>query len=71
MRKHSISIRGHQTSYTLEDEFYLELKKIAQRDEIALSKLITRIDLKRDPETNLSSALRLHILKQLTKSQSI
>ncbi len=67
MRKHSISIRGHQTSYTLEDEFYHELKKFALNDGLTLSKLVTRIDQKRNPKTNLSSALRLFVLENLIK----
>lgn len=65
LQKHSISIRGHQTSYTLEDEFYKELVAIAKAQGIALAKLITEIDIQRSVETNLSSALRLHVLKNI------
>ena len=34
LTKHSISIRGHKTSYSLEDEFYTELKRIAKQQDI-------------------------------------
>ncbi|MCF6320706.1 MAG: ribbon-helix-helix domain-containing protein [Rhizobiaceae bacterium] len=63
--KHSISIRGHKTSYSLEDEFYQELRKIAQRENVALARLITAIDSKRPQDTNLSSALRLYVLRHV------
>ena len=65
MKKHSITIRGHRTSFSLEDEFWLELKALAAHDRTALSQLVTMIDADRKPDENLSSALRLHVLKNL------
>jgi predicted DNA-binding ribbon-helix-helix protein len=65
LRKHSISIRGHKTSYSLEDEFHLELDRISKKDDLPLNRMITRIDSSRSPDTNLSSALRLYVLKHL------
>jgi predicted DNA-binding ribbon-helix-helix protein len=65
LQKHSISIRGHRTSYTLEEEFYSELKKIAKARKIALAKLITALDEKRSPDQNLSSTLRVFVLEEL------
>lgn len=63
MKKHSVVISGHQTSLSLEPEFWLELKKIAEEKEISLNQLVKEIDNKR--HTNLSSAIRVYILGTL------
>ena len=65
LSKHSVSIRGHQTSYSLENEFYNELVLIAKIKNTPLAKLITKIDAARPAHTNLSSALRLFVLQQI------
>lgn len=65
IRKHSATLHGHRTSFSLEDEFWLELKAIAAQRGISLASLIAEIDDQRSPESNLSSALRLHVLKWL------
>lgn len=64
-RKRSVSIHGHQTSYSVEDEFHEELTRLARERNIPLARLITEIDTGRQPQVNLSSAIRLFILKQL------
>ena len=66
MQKHSISIRGHRTSISLEQEFWEELRKIAVRREIPIARIITEIDAQRSFDENLSSAIRVHILKLLS-----
>ena len=63
VRKRSVSIRGHRTSYSLEQPFYDELLAIAGDRQIALAALIAEIDASRPREANLSSALRLHVLE--------
>lgn len=63
MRKHSLVIAGHATSVSLEQEFWDVLKDIADRRGIALAALIAEVDAAR--EENLSSALRLHVLRAL------
>ncbi len=65
LTKHSISIRGHKTSYSLEDEFYTELKRIAKQQDTPLARLITKLDSGRQQGTNLSSALRLFVLREV------
>ena len=62
MRKHSVTICGHQTSFSIEDEFYSELVAICERDGKSLASLVSQIDAQRKPGTNLSSAIRLHVL---------
>lgn len=65
MLKKSIVIAGrHDTSISLEEEFWVELKKIAQEQGLSINQIVTRIDGGRG-ENNLSSAVRLYVLKYL------
>lgn len=61
MKKHSITIDGHRTSVSLEDEFWESLKHIAVQEQTSIIDLIKRIDETRT--TGLSSALRVYVLK--------
>lgn len=63
--KRSVAIRGHRTSYSLEQPFHDELARIADRRGMAVAALVCEIDQARPRETNLSSALRLHVLDWL------
>ena len=65
MNKRSVSIRGHRTSFSLEDEFWNALKAIARIRQISVAQLVTQVDLRRNEEENLSSALRLFVLRDL------
>lgn len=62
--KHSVSIAGHRTSISLEEPFWEALRQIADRQSISIQALIGRIDTERG-EQNLSSAIRVHVLKCL------
>lgn len=62
IRKHSATLHGHRTSFSLEDVFWADLKAIAVARRISLAALIAEIDDARAPDSNLSSALRLHVL---------
>ncbi|MEM1364370.1 MAG: ribbon-helix-helix domain-containing protein [Pseudomonadota bacterium] len=62
MRNHSITIRGHATSVSMEDEFWASLKLMAKTRGISIANLITQIDADRIEGQNLSSALRLAVL---------
>ena len=63
LRKRSVTITGHRTSISLEDEFWSELVRIAAENRASLNSLIAAIDEAR--ATNLSSAIRLHVLADL------
>ncbi|MEO1989113.1 MAG: ribbon-helix-helix domain-containing protein [Martelella sp.] len=65
IRKHSVSLHGHRTSFSLEDEFYTELTRIADARDLSLAALIAEIDDGRDGEINLSSAIRLFVLAEV------
>ena len=61
-RKRSVTIRGHRTSFSVEDAFWSCLKQMARERDISLSALIADIDKDRDESDNLSSRLRLAVL---------
>jgi predicted DNA-binding ribbon-helix-helix protein len=63
LRKRSVTIAGHRTSISLEDEFWSELVRVAAENKTSLNSLISAIDEARS--TNLSSAIRLHVLADL------
>ena len=67
IRKRSITIRGHRTSLSLEDQFWDALQHIAAERRMAMAALVTEIDEMREPEDNLSSAARIHVLKWFRK----
>ncbi|MCB1530096.1 MAG: ribbon-helix-helix domain-containing protein [Rhodospirillales bacterium] len=63
--KHSVKIAGHATSVSIEKPFWDLLNRDAQKRGLSLNALITEIDEARG--TNLSSALRLYVLHNLTQ----
>lgn len=63
MRKRSVSIRGHRTSFSLEQPFFDALTAVAERRGIALAALVAEVDAGRARDTNLSSALRIFVLE--------
>jgi len=62
LRKRSLTIAGHSTSVSLEDEFWQALKDLAVTENLSINALIERIDETRDG--NLSSAVRVYVLQQ-------
>jgi predicted DNA-binding ribbon-helix-helix protein len=65
MKKRSLTIKGHQTSISLEDEFWDELGVIAAQRKISVAALVAEIDVSRSG--GLSSAIRLFILAALKR----
>jgi len=70
IRKHSATLHGHRTSFSLEEPFWQELKAIADSRRIALAQLIAEIDDGRPADSNLSSALRVHVLTWVKASKT-
>jgi predicted DNA-binding ribbon-helix-helix protein len=60
-RKRSVTIAGHRTSVSLEDEFWEALAEIARAREVSLSRLIAEIDENRK-DRGLSAAIRVYVL---------
>ena len=65
-RKHSLTLRGHRTSVSLEDEFWSAFRKIAAEDGRPINDLAAEIDESRGTDCGLASAIRLFILRRLT-----
>jgi predicted DNA-binding ribbon-helix-helix protein len=61
--KRSVVVSGHRTSVSLETPFWEVLTQIATDQNISFNKLITEVDRQRDG--NLSSALRIYVLRSL------
>ena len=60
--KRSITIAGHRTSVSIEDDFWRALGEIATRRGMSGAALIAEIDQARD-DVNLSSAIRSYVLR--------
>lgn len=67
MKKLSVNISGHLTSLSIEDAFLDALKEIASKKNKSVSQIIREIDESRENKTNLSSAVRIWILKEIKK----
>jgi predicted DNA-binding ribbon-helix-helix protein len=61
--KRSLTLRGHRTSVSLEDEFWLAFREIAEETGTPLNALAAEIDAGRGIETGLATAIRLHVLR--------
>ena len=66
MKKLSVSLSGHQTSISLEPEFIDALSEIAKRKNASVASIINQIDASRAPGTNLSSTIRVWVLKNIS-----
>ena len=62
-RKHSLTLAGHRTSVSLEDEFWTAFREIAAAQGRPVNTLAAEIDAGRDPDTGLASAIRLFVLR--------
>lgn len=65
MKKISVSLSGHQTSISLEEEFINALKEIAANKNQSIASIISAIDSNRPQKMNLSSAIRVWVLTNL------
>jgi predicted DNA-binding ribbon-helix-helix protein len=62
VKKRSVSINGHRTSYSIEDEFQIAFEEIAISRQLPLARLIAEIDSVPRNEGGLSSAIRVFVL---------
>ncbi|MDG2318717.1 MAG: ribbon-helix-helix domain-containing protein [Rhodospirillaceae bacterium] len=65
--KRSVSIAGHPTSVSLEQEFWDALKDIAKSHGQSVQDLVSTVDKTRDG--GLSSALRVYVLQSMQNNQ--
>jgi len=60
--KHSLTLRGHRTSVSLEPEFWAAFRAIAAGKSVPLNQLASEIDAARRGEEGLASAIRVFCL---------
>lgn len=65
--KRSLTLRGHRTSVSLEDEFWAEFRRLAEAEDKPINQLAAEIDEARGLEIGLASAIRLHVLLALKR----
>jgi len=61
-RKRSLTLRGHQTSVSLEDAFWIAFRDIAAADGKPVNALAAEIDAARGLDCGLASAIRVFVL---------
>jgi predicted DNA-binding ribbon-helix-helix protein len=70
-KKHSLTLRGHRTSVSLEDEFWAAFRQIATQDGRAINELAAEIDAERGTDIGLASAIRICVLRSLQQSRGM
>ncbi|MCW1954685.1 MAG: ribbon-helix-helix domain-containing protein [Roseobacter sp.] len=65
--KRSLTLRGHRTSVSLEDEFWRAFREIAARKNKPINELAAEIDDARGVKSGLASAIRLYVLAELQR----
>ena len=61
--KHSLTLKGHRTSVSLEPEFWRAFRDIAALKSVPINALAAEIDADRGVEMGLASAIRLFVLR--------
>jgi predicted DNA-binding ribbon-helix-helix protein len=62
--KHSLTLRGHRTSVSLEAEFWQAFRDIAAERGVTLNQLAIEIDEGRSGDVGLASAIRVFVLNR-------
>ena len=60
--KRSLTLRGHRTSISLEDEFWQAFRDIAKKKSLPINALAADIDADRGMDSGLASAIRVFVL---------
>lgn len=62
-KKRSLTLRGHRTSVSLEDDFWRAFRDIAEEKATPINALAAEIDEARGTDCGLASAIRLFVLR--------
>ena len=65
--KHSLTLKGHRTSVSLESSFWQAFRGIAAEKGVALNVLAAEIDAGRAADVGLASAIRVFVLQTLRR----
>jgi predicted DNA-binding ribbon-helix-helix protein len=61
--KRSLTLRGHRTSVSLEEDFWRAFREIADEKSTPINALAAEIDEERGVDSGLASAIRLYVLR--------
>ena len=64
--KHSLTLKGHRTSGSVEGEFWEGCQSLARARGLSLSELAAEVDAGRGGDAGLASAIRVWVLRALT-----
>ena len=64
--KHSLTLKGHRTSVSLETEFWEVFQRLARLRGISVNELAAEVDAGRGGDVGLASAIRVWVLRALT-----
>ncbi|APX11402.1 ribbon-helix-helix domain-containing protein [Tateyamaria omphalii] len=65
-QKHSLTLKGHRTSVSLEPEFWDAFRSIAAKEGRPINDLAAEIDVGRG-DVGLASAIRVYVLRHFTE----
>ncbi len=61
--KHSLTLKGHRTSVSLEAEFWDAFQALARKRGQSLNELAAEVDAGRAGDVGLASAIRVYVLQ--------
>lgn len=64
--KHSLTLKGHRTSVSLEAEFWEAFQALARARGLSVNELAAEVDQGRTGDVGLASAIRVWVLRALT-----
>ena len=64
--KHSLTLKGHRTSVSLESEFWDAFQALARKRGQSLNELAAEVDAGRAGDVGLASAIRVYVLQAFT-----
>jgi predicted DNA-binding ribbon-helix-helix protein len=72
-KKRSVSVAGHKTSFTLEDNFWILLQHHAKNNQVSVASVVAILDKTRENYQNigLSCMIRQFILNDIIKHTTI
>ena len=65
--KHSLTLRGHRTSVSLEEDFWRAFREIAEARGLGINQLAIEIDEARG-DMGLASAVRVEVLRHFRRA---
>lgn len=66
--KRSLTLKGHRTSVSLEDDFWHAFREISEKKGKPINVLAAEIDSDRGLEIGLASAIRLFVLRHYRRA---